>query len=66
MLEFKQENVSLITAGQSAAAVAKTLDAAIQTFFNQVTRVRQLRTQVLDLIDLEFETCPYNRLSCWD
>jgi len=29
------------------------------------TRVRQLRTQVVDFIDLRFETCPYNRRSCW-
>ena len=32
----------------------------------QGSRVRQLRPQVLDFIDLKFQTCPYNRLSCWD
>ena len=30
------------------------------------SRVRQLRTQLYDFIDVGFETCPYNRLSCCD
>ena len=32
----------------------------------QPTRVRQLRTQLHDFIDLGYKTCPYKRLSCCD
>jgi hypothetical protein len=30
-----------------------------------VTGLRQLRAQVIDLIGLRGETCPYKRLICW-
>ena len=42
-----------------AAALLLSLPAA-------APRVRQLRTQLYDFIDVGFETCPYNRLSCCD
>jgi len=29
------------------------------------TGLRQLRSQVIDLIGLRGETCPYKRLICW-
>ena len=48
LLEFKQETVRLVTAGQRAAAVTKTLDAAIQTFFNQVKAERQGKQKGVD------------------
>jgi len=35
-------------------------------FVDMPARVRQLRTQLHDFIDLGYETCPYKRLSCCD
>ena len=50
-------------ASLNAARIAGKTEAEIRTL---VTRVRQLRTQLYDFIDVGFETCPYNRLSCCD